>query len=215
MLLSGRKADILSCKGAPTSRSPAAWNVSVMVFDGPAIVHMVKPTKSITFKDYLLQRIVPFLQGQTSAAVNRIDVVWDVYPDESLKAQTQARCGTGPWPQLRPEGSSPIPKRDWQKFLPNIQNKKELFSFIAEQPSQVDINCILVLSTKIDNVVSNQHCEIASLHPFNHAPPQTWCSTGTCTYIGADSGQWCGSACCLKFPAITGTWSWAVVGRAG
>ncbi len=77
---------ILGCIGAPTSRSPAARDVSMMVFDGPVIVHMVKPTKSITFKDYVLQHIVPFLQGQTSAAVNRIDVVWDVYPDGSLKA---------------------------------------------------------------------------------------------------------------------------------
>ncbi len=42
---------------------------------------MVKPTKSITFKDYVLQHIVSFLQGQISVAVNYIDVVWDVYPD--------------------------------------------------------------------------------------------------------------------------------------
>ncbi len=74
MLCSGHKSDIPSCIGAPTSKSPAAQDVSMMVFNGPAIVHMVKPT------------IVSFLQGQISAAANNIDVVWDVYPDESLKA---------------------------------------------------------------------------------------------------------------------------------
>ncbi len=96
-----------------------------------------------------------------------------MYPDESLKAQTQARSRTGPRTQLGPEGSSPIPKRDWQKFLANIQNNKELFSFIAEQLSQVDINCLLVLSTTIENVVSNQHCDIASLHHCNHTETNT------------------------------------------
>ncbi len=76
MLHSRHKSDILSCIWAPTFRSPAAWDVSMMVSMGKQLY-----TWSITFKDYVLQHIVSFLQGQISVAVNYIYVVWDVYPD--------------------------------------------------------------------------------------------------------------------------------------
>jgi hypothetical protein len=150
MLRSGQKSDIIRCVGAPTGRSLAARNVSMTVMDGPAVVHMVKPTKSITFKDYVPQHIVPFLQAQITATVTRIDLCWDTYPDGSLKVQTQTRRGSGPRTQLGPDGSSPIPKREWNKFLANTQNKKELFSFISTQLSQVDMGNLLLLSTKTD-----------------------------------------------------------------
>lgn len=96
MLRSGQKSDIIGCVGAPTGRSLVAWDVSMMVMDGPAVVHMVKPTKSTTFKDYVPQHIVPFLQAQMTATVTHIDLCWDTYPEGNLKVQTQTRGGSGP-----------------------------------------------------------------------------------------------------------------------
>ena len=55
MLHSGTKLNIFGCIGAPTGKSVAAMNVTMMVMDGPVVVHMVKPIKSITFKDYVSQ----------------------------------------------------------------------------------------------------------------------------------------------------------------
>ena len=79
MLLSGQKSDIMTCVGAQKGRSAAAKNASKMVVDGAAMAYMVTPTMSISFRCYVRQHIVPFLQAQATATVTRIDVCWDTY----------------------------------------------------------------------------------------------------------------------------------------
>ena len=118
MLHSRQKSVIISCVGAPNSRSIAAHNVSMTVTDGPAVVHMAKPSKTITFKNYVRQHFVTFLKAQITATVTRIDVCRNNCPG-SLKVQTQIQRGSGPRTQLDPAGSSLIPNREWKKFLPN------------------------------------------------------------------------------------------------
>ena len=69
MLHSGTKLNILGCICAPTGKSVALKNVSMMVMDGPAVVHMINPTKSTTFNIYVPQSLAHFLMCHVSATV--------------------------------------------------------------------------------------------------------------------------------------------------
>ena len=94
-----------------------------------AIIHMVRPTYATTFKDYFKHNLIPFLKSQISEIVERLDAIWDTYSEHSLKAHVQEMRGSGPRTKLSPNEITPIPKRDWQKYLKNAENKSELFSF--------------------------------------------------------------------------------------
>ena len=145
----------------------------MVLLDGSAVAHMVRPSKSGTFKEYVPHHVVPFLRKMLSTSVQRIDVLWDTYPEGNIKAQTQAKHGNVPRTLLGPGGSSPIPKRDWNKYLSNQENKKELFPFISEQLSEADFSDTLHISNKMESVLSNQPCNVTDLQPCNHAEADT------------------------------------------
>ena len=60
-----------------------------------AFIHMVPPTRPLTFSEYVQLHIVPFLKAQTTTTVQRIDAVWVTYPEQNLKLQTQQWRGSG------------------------------------------------------------------------------------------------------------------------
>ncbi|KAI9527353.1 hypothetical protein NQZ68_030800 [Dissostichus eleginoides] len=60
--------------------------------------------------------------------VSRVDVVWDEYFPESLKAETRSKRGKGVHRHVEP--SSVIPG-NWPEFLHIEDKKAELFSFLA------------------------------------------------------------------------------------
>jgi len=105
--------------------------------------------------------------------VERIDAIWDTYPDQSLKSLTQQRRGIGTRTRLDPDGdgNTPIPKREWQLYLKNVENKKELFSFVSKQLAKIDldgIDTILLLITESETVLSNKPFDISALQLCNH-----------------------------------------------
>ena len=65
-LRSGNKSDILECLKAPTGRSAEAKVATVVVLDMAAVVHMVRPTSAHTFRDYVSQHLVPFVESQVT-----------------------------------------------------------------------------------------------------------------------------------------------------
>ena len=69
--------------------------------------------------------------------------------------QAHLRRGNGPRTQLGQEGRTPIPKRDWQKYLSNSDNKKELFAYCSRQLSQTDIGGALIVTTTPSTVLTN------------------------------------------------------------
>ena len=77
---------------------------------------------------------VPFLDAQLKNDTQRIDALWDNYPEENnTKALTQKRRGNGSRTMIG-KGITTIPKHEWNSgFLKNEKNKKELFSFISTQ----------------------------------------------------------------------------------
>ncbi|CAB3986014.1 Hypothetical predicted protein [Paramuricea clavata] len=140
-LRAGTKSDVLECLNAPTGRASAATQATVVVLDMVAVIHMAK-----TFNEYVSLNIIPFLEAQMKNSTQRIDAVWDNYPEENnLKALTQQRRGNGPRTRVG-DGSTPILKREWNSgFLKNVGNKKELFSFISTQISKIDMGGKLLL----------------------------------------------------------------------
>ena len=76
-----------------------------------ALIHMVHPMTAKTFSEYVQLHIVPYLEAQMKSGTQRIDAVWDNYPEKNiLKALTQQRRGNGPqtrWTSGRWQHSNP------------------------------------------------------------------------------------------------------------
>ena len=79
------------------------------------------------FKPYILKQL---------EAAQRVDVVWDVYREDSLKFTTRERRGTGTRRSVAL--SSKLPK-NWKSFLHVGDNKTELFLFLAKELQAIDI----------------------------------------------------------------------------
>ena len=60
--------------------------------------------------------------------MNRFDVVWDIYLENSLKMTTRQKRGNGSRKNVT--GTTIMPRR-WDTFLENIQIKASLLQFIS------------------------------------------------------------------------------------
>ena len=118
---------------------------------------MLVPTRCAKFNEYVPVHVAPYIKGITQPNGTRTDLIWDEYPDENLKSQTHILRGTGPRTELGDEGETSIPRREWQRYLANKDNKKELFSFLSKQlASNAQLDDILLLSTLSDKVLINK-----------------------------------------------------------
>ena len=59
-------------------------SVEAVVVYGAALVYMLRPGTNKTFDEYAPIVFLPYIWRQLEL-VNRIDVVWDVFTDDSLK----------------------------------------------------------------------------------------------------------------------------------
>ena len=124
----GTKSDMLVCLDGLSEAQYEAPIVSFVVIDGAAVVQMLKPGTAETFEQYAHQGFLPYISGQLQH-VSRLDLVWDSYAVDSLKATARAKRGKGV--RQRVANSAPIP-RNWKTFLCVDLNKKELFSFLSK-----------------------------------------------------------------------------------
>ena len=101
----------------------------VIILDGAAIINMLKPIGVKTFQDYATHVFLPFIKAQLRN-VTRIDIIWDVYLEDSLKS-TAREIREGGMPMIRRHvaPSNTIPG-NWQEFL-RLADKTELFDFLA------------------------------------------------------------------------------------
>ena len=115
----------------------------------------------------------PFLEYQITLTVERIDAIWDNYPEGNLKSLTHQRRGTGLRTRIG-DGHTQIPKHELNSgFLKTEENKKELFSFLSEEIVKKDLGGKLLLSTKCERVLSNGPCDVSALEPCNHSESDT------------------------------------------
>ena len=127
---------------------------------------MVRPTRAVTFSDYIPMHLEPHPKSLLGPNVQRLDAFWDTYPEWNLKMQAHLWRGNGPRTQPGPEGRTPIPKRDWQKYLSNSHNK-ELFAYGSRQLTNSDIDGFLIVTITPSGVLTNKQneCDLAGLFP--------------------------------------------------
>ena len=125
------KSDLTRCLEPLVSKTEGVPSVDVTILDGAALVHILDPSKSQvtvkTFQDYSQLVFLPYIQHMLQGVV-RVDVVWDVYKEDSLKAQTRQNRGSGN--QLRVANNTNI-STNWKNSLRNDANKESLFQLLA------------------------------------------------------------------------------------
>ncbi len=98
---STNKADLLQCIDLKERQNLPP--VDAKFLDGAAVVQMLPPGSLKTFQDYATKVFIPYVSRHLQA-VDRIDIVWNVYFKESLKSTTLGRAEGG---QKKPGGPSP------------------------------------------------------------------------------------------------------------
>ena len=88
------------------------------------VLHTLDPKKSKipvkAFKDYSQPEFLPYLECMLQE-VGRLDIVWDVYKEDILKAQIRQNRGAGN--HLRVANNTNIPG-NWNTFFIVIQTKR-------------------------------------------------------------------------------------------
>ena len=69
-------------------------NLNFVIIDGAAVVNMVKPGTERTFSEYAAGSFFPYIRAHFSL-VTRLDTVRDEYLENSLKATTRGKRGSG------------------------------------------------------------------------------------------------------------------------
>lgn len=165
-LRSGTKADLLPCIENIVDHADIIPDVSVKVMDAAALVQMMKPTVGTTFQTYAEDKFGPYIMKELEA-VERIDLVWDVYNEDSLKKGTRAKRGSGVRRKVKPDVKVPS---NWKSFLRVDENKKELFQFLARYLTETNSSGKLVCNTYNDSVMMSP-CRIENareLEPCTH-----------------------------------------------
>ena len=153
------KSDLVECLEEGVGNQGPVSIFDVTVIDGAAIVNMVTPQSGQTFEEYAKYGFIPYV---TSFESNRIDVVFDIYIESSLKSHARKKRGKG---VRRKVGANVQVPRNWSEFLRDSRNKTELFNFLASRLAECTSEKLIV-STKGTEVVSNNtNTDLSSLYP--------------------------------------------------
>ena len=102
---------------------------------------MLEPKTLHTFDQYFSIVFAPYVLNQLENA-KRVDLVWEVYLDDSLKKSLREKRGAG---QRRKVMGSTRISSDWKGFLRVDGNKEELFKLLADKVC-IDLGCLPALS---------------------------------------------------------------------
>lgn len=120
-LRSSKKSDLMNLLLSYDQREPPPF-FDVIAIDGAALVHLLPTANITTFDEYADSVFLPYLSRQLEKCV-RLDVVWDAYITDSIKASTREKRGQGI--RRKVAGKNKVPT-DWKGFLRNDKNKQEL-----------------------------------------------------------------------------------------
>ncbi|KAK3728344.1 hypothetical protein QZH41_002187 [Actinostola sp. cb2023] len=116
------KSDLLKCITRGVTQMPIPIEYGTEVLDGAVIVHSMP-------EEYAVTCFLPHV-SHTLSNSSRVDIVWDVYRTKNLKEATREKRGKG----VRRKVTGDVKMlRNWQAFLEDARNKKELFSFLTAQ----------------------------------------------------------------------------------
>ena len=139
-----------------------------IICDGSALVNTLPPRTAQTFEDYALLDVLRTILAYSSN-YDRRDIVFDVYRQSSLKAETRAKRGSGV--RRRVSGNGRLPP-NWQNFVRDNDNKTELFIFLADKIAQMSARNKVIV-TKEDDAVSTQTINMEELVPCSHDEADT------------------------------------------
>ena len=165
-----KKSDLSECLQAHTTpQSEVPGGIDVSIIDGAAVVNMIKPGTEKTFSGYAEQSFLPYVKAQLRH-VKRVDIVWDEYVENSLKATTRSDRGAGI--RRRVAANNQLP-RNWKEFLCVDENKRELFKFLAECIASLEVEK-QVISTYGKQILSTlPRDDTSSLAPCTHEEADT------------------------------------------
>jgi glutaredoxin-related protein len=78
----------------------------VMIIEGSVMVHILTPDGCKTFDDYANKKFLPYILTELQY-VQRLDVIRDVYQQDSLKNSTRERRGKGKTRRVIGKGDLP------------------------------------------------------------------------------------------------------------
>ena len=125
----GTKSDLIECLEKLCTSCGEAPVADVIILDGAAIINMLKPICVKTFQDYATHVFLPFIKAQLRN-VTRIDIIWDVYLEDSLKSPAREIRGRGIRRCVAPSNTIP---GNCQDFLRPADKKTVLFDFLAHR----------------------------------------------------------------------------------
>ena len=163
----GTKADILPLLEAESPSGPSSRPATdAAVLDGPAIVQLIKPGNSVTIGEYIHAKLLPYLLGWLHN-LSRLDIIWDIYKQNSLKLSTRENRGTGIRRHVTLQTKVP---GNFQGFLRVDGNKTELFALIADEIEKTEVPpWKQLISTRTTIVVSTPHSDnLAAISPCFH-----------------------------------------------
>jgi hypothetical protein len=121
--LSGTKCHLLQCiEEAHQTEAPVLYDCKVL--DGGVTIHALPVINVSAFQEYAGNIFIPHLECQL-CDTKRVDVVWDEYRPDSLKEGTREKQGKSV--RRKVSGDTKLPG-DWNDFLRDPINKKELFN---------------------------------------------------------------------------------------
>ena len=140
-----------------------------MILDGAFVAQMLSPRTLNTFQDYSNSVFLPYIFGQLQS-VRRLDIVWDVYLADSLKAGTKGKRGQGQSRKVL--ALAPLPST-WKSFLKNDENKSDLFCFLSKKIERNPVSCKILVSTCCDSVVSSSTEDLNHMSGCTHEEADT------------------------------------------
>lgn len=151
---------ILEACVAPVHQVPEG---DVLIIDGSALVHALPPKKGKTFGAYATLDFVPAISRYASK-YKTIHLVFDVYKQSSLKAETRSKRGHGGRRKVTSNNSLPS---CWSNFLTHNQNKTELFEFLASRVAQLSADNPVIVTTG-PSVLSTNEIPLEGLDKCSH-----------------------------------------------
>ena len=145
--------------------------LDAIILDRAVIVQMLAPGTVRTFEGCCQIVFGPYIERQLQS-VKRVDLVWDVYREGSLKRTTHEGKGTGQRRQVTM--STRIPT-NWKGFLRNDENKNELFLLLASYVvSMVIPDDKELYTTSGESVLSSiNRINLTNLAPCTHEEADT------------------------------------------
>ena len=163
-------SDLLLCVSelVPHHETVKAHEAHMVILNGADVVNMIKPRTPVSF-DWYVTQVMEYVRKQFRGDVQRVDMGFDAYWKDRLKAATLTKRGKGI--RRHVEGNKQVPS-NWQEFLHIDENKSELFRLIIDRIVDEEFSGQVIV-TRDNEVLSSAPCDIAGLMSCTHEEADT------------------------------------------